>query len=183
MNPVLMEHIARHVLVNFGVVPSSFIDYTHSSSLSSKEFVLEQKLLFKNESGDVVKNDIYGCQVSVEQKEFKILLGDCSQDPSVPEFCLTVQFTDNPTYGLYLVCDPSVDSEALIAVTVNDKDWMPCSTFLQATFLAAMEQLKDIGLGWSKCTNYQKSYETLLTMINFHTAYSEVEDEGQESVS
>lgn len=181
MNPVLMEHIVRHVLSNFGVVPSVFIDYDHTRSLNSKDFMLEQKLLFRSDDGNIIKNPIYGCQVEVEQKQFKILLGDCSQDPETPEFCLIVQFTDNPSYGLYLVCDPSVDGESLLTVSVNDRDWMPCNTFLQATFLAAMEQLKDIGLGWGKCTDYQKSYETLLTMINFHTAYYEVEHEGQES--
>jgi hypothetical protein len=181
MNVILMEHIVRHILSNFGVVPSSFIDYTQTRSLHSKEFMLEQKLLFRGESGDIIRNPVYGCQVAVDQKEFKILLGDCSQDSEIPEFCLIVQFTDNPSYGVYLVCDPSVDSEALIAVSINEKDWMPCNTFLQATFLAAMEQLKDIGLGWSKCTDYQKNYETLLTMINFHNAYCEVDNEGQES--
>lgn len=175
MNKILMEHIARHILSGLGVVSSTF---SHSQTMISKEFLLDQKLLFKNESGDAVKNPIYGCQINIEQKEFKILLGVCSQDNKIPEYCLVIQFTGNPGYGLYMVCDSSVESEALIAVTINEKDWMPCSTFLQATFLAAMEQLRDVGLGWNKCTNYQKQYEMLLSMVKFHAAYCEVEDEG-----
>jgi hypothetical protein len=183
MNRQLTEQIARHILANLGVISVSFMDYEKSQSLHTKDFLLEQKLLFKNEQDQIIKNPIYGCQITVEQKQFKILLGDCSQDKNVPEFCLVVQLTGLPAYGLYMVCDPSLDSEAVIAVSINDKDWMPCSTFLQATFLAAMEQLKDTGLGWVKCTNYQKHYEMLSSLIKFHTAYWEVENEGQESAS
>lgn len=178
MNKVLMEQITRHILASLGVIPSSFIDYNKSRALVTKEFLLDQKLVFKNEGGDLVKNPIYGCQVAIEKKDFKILLGDCSQDKNTPEYCLVTKLTDNPAYGLYLVNEESMDSEALIAVTINDKDWMPCTTFLQATFLAAMEQLKDIGMGWNKCTNYQSHYNMLLSMINFHTAYSGDGNEG-----
>lgn len=178
MNLVLMEHITHHILVNLGVLSATFLDYKKTQSIITKEFLLDQKLLFKNESEDIIKNPIYACQIDVEQRAFKIMLGVCSQDDNIPEYCLVIQFEGNPAYGLYLVCDPSVDSEALIAVTANDKDWMPCSTFLQATFLAAMEQLKDIGLGWNKCVDYQKHYEMLLSMIKFHEAYYEVENEG-----
>lgn len=180
MNNLLMEQIARHILANLGVLPVSFIDYQKIQSLTTKDFLLNQKLMFKNADGDVIKNSVYGCQITIEQKELKILVGDCSQDKDVPEFCVVSQLTGYPGYGLYMVCDPNLDSEALIAVTVNDKDWMPCTTFLQATFLAAMEQLKDLGLGWVKCTNYQKHYDILLSMIKFHTVYCEAQDEGQE---
>lgn len=180
MNTVLMENITQHILANLGVLPLSFIDMKHTQSLMDKEFLLNQKLAFKNEDGKFIYNNIYGCQVIVGQKEFKILLGDCSQDKATPEFCVVVQLTGNPAYGLYLVCDPSLDNEALIAVSVNDKEWMPCNTFLQATFLAAMEQLKDLGLGWIKCNNYRQHYDILLSMIKFHTAYYEVKNEGQE---
>jgi len=180
MNQILTEQIARHILANLGVLPASFVDYQKSQSLTTKDFLLNQKILFKNENGDIVKNPVYGCQVTIEQRNFTILVGDCSQEQNVPEFCVVVQFAGNPGYGLYMVCDPELDSESLIAVTVDEKNWMPCSTFLQATFLAAMEQLKDLGLSWGKCIDYQKQYDMLLSMVKFHVAYSEVRDEGQE---
>jgi hypothetical protein len=178
INQALTEQIARHILANLGVIPAPFINSNHIRSLASKEFVLTPRLIFKGGDDSFVKNYVYGCQVSIDQKEFKIMLGDCSQDKQIPEYCLVIQLTGQPAYGLYLICDPEVDNEALITVSVNDKDWMPCTTFLQATFLAAMEQLKDIGLGWSKCTNYQKHYEMLLSMIKFHNSFYEAEHEG-----
>lgn len=180
MNQMLTEQIARHILTNLGVIPSSSFDSDKSRSLTTQDFLLNQKILFKNEKGDVVKNSVYGCQVFIEQRAFTILVGDCSQEENIPEFCVAVQFTGNPGYGLYMICDPNLDGEALIAVTVDEKNWMPCTTFLQATFLAAMEQLKDLGLSWEKCTNYQKNYEMLLSMVNFHAIYWEAQNAGQE---
>lgn len=178
MNQILMEQITRHILANLGVLPSVFIDHEKSRSLIDKEFLLNQKIVFKNENEELIKNSVYGCQVAIEQKVFTILVGDCSQDNNIPEFCVVVQFTGNPGYGLYMVCDPELDSESLIAVTMDEKNWMPCSTFLQATFLAAMEQLKDLGLNWGKCNNYQNQYDMLLSMVKFYTAYSEAQNEG-----
>ena len=174
MNQALTEQIAKHILTGLGVIPSHNVH----QSLIDKEFLLEQKLHFKNEGASIVKNSIYACQITIDQKDFKIILGDCSQEKGFPEYCLVIQFKGNPAYGLYFILEShDSDGEALIAVSVNDKDWMPCNTFLQATFLSAMEQLKDLGIGWIKCSNYKKEYDMLLSMINFHSAY-EVENEG-----
>jgi hypothetical protein len=180
MNKVLMEHIAHQILAGLGIISSPYFDNSHYRSLISKEFLLDRKLHFKAEDGSTISNNVYGCQMTIAQKSFKILLGDCSQDRDIPEYCLIIHLQDNPVYGLYMICNPKVDSETMIAVTVNHQHWMICSTFLQATFLAAMEQLRDIGLGWSKCTDYQKMYELMVSMIQFHDAHSETEDEGQE---
>src|ERR1700677_2657112 len=130
MNQVLMEQIVSHIFVNLGVMPSSSFDELKSFSLITKEFLLKQKILFKNDDGNIVKNPVYGCQASIQQKDFIILVADCSQDKETPEFCVVSQLTGYPTYGLYMVCNPNLDSEALLAVSVDDGNWMPCSTFL-----------------------------------------------------
>jgi hypothetical protein len=173
MNKPLMEEIAKHILAGIGVLPANHIDNNQIKSLMSKDFLLDNKIVFKADDGNYIKNSVYGCQINIEQKDFRILLGDCTQDKNIPEFCLLIQLDSSPAYGLYLVCDPSIDSEVLIAATVNNQHWIPCSTFLQATFLVAMERLKDLGLVWSKCTNYKQHYELMVSLITFHTAYQE----------
>jgi len=177
MNKVLTENIVQHIFANLGLLAASFIDSTHTQSLIAKDFKLQdKKLTFFQDTKEVYK-PIYGCQVTVGEKTFKIMVGDCSQDHETPEYCVVVQLTGLPAYGMYMVCDPHSESEALIAVSVNNKDWMPCSIFLQATLLAAMEQLRDIGMGWNKCTNYQQHYEILISMIKFHNNYYEETNE------
>lgn len=181
MNYVLMEQVIRHVMANLAIVPASFVNIAKTKSLTSKEFILKEKLIFETEEG-TISNRIWGCQISAEQQEIKLLVGDCSQDKETLEYCLIVQLKDSPAYGLYLAYSSKDDfsAEPMIAVSVNSKDWMECSTYLQATFLAGMEQVRDLGIGWTKCSDYTESYELMLQFIKFHTEFYEASYEGQE---
>jgi hypothetical protein len=67
----------------------------------------------------------------------------------------------------------------MIAVTMNGKEWMECGTFLQATFLAGMEQIREVGLAWNKCANYKEQFDMLLAFINFHHNTYGDRDEGK----
>ena len=176
MNYELMENIIRHVMAKLVIIPSSFIDIDidKSKSLLSKDFLLKEKLTFEGDNG-AISNNIWGCQISSQQQEIKILVGDCSIDEK--EYCLLVQLKDAPAYGLYIVNNYTkhtpFDSEPMIAVSINNKDWMECSTYLQATFLAGMEQIKDLGLSWNKCSNYSEHYKLMLDFIKFHNEFYE----------
>jgi hypothetical protein len=171
MNPILTEAIIKHILSQFGVLPSPHIDLKKTKSLLDKDFLLSEKLSFQDEDSKMFKNNTWGCQLLLGQQEVKILLGDCSQDET-KEYCLLVQSKDAPAYGLYLVLDEA--SEPLISVITNETDWFPCPTFLQATFLAAMEQIKDTHLNWSKCVDYRTQYDLMLSFIKHHnTVYEE----------
>jgi hypothetical protein len=185
MNQKLTEQIALHVLSNLGVLPSAFVDLEQTKSVIDKQYLLLEKLTFEAEDGHSIRKNIYGCQVVVAgNKEFKLLLADCTQEKDVPEYCLLIQLKDAPTFGVYLIFNQLVDdppeAEAMIAVNSDKKHWIPCTTYLQATFLAGMEQLRDIGFGWTKCNNYQELYAQLLTFIKFHDNFFGVTDEGQE---
>lgn len=173
MNQPLMEQIVQHIFANLGLVATSHVDLQRTQSLIDKEFRLADKHLNFSNDSQTVSRPIYGCQIVLGDKTFRILAGDCSQEIESPEYCVVAQLTGLPVYGMYMICDSLDEKEPLIAVSMDNKDWMPCSTFLQATLLAAMEQLRDIGVGWSKCTNYQQQYEALLSMIKFHTNYYE----------
>lgn len=184
MNQQLTEHIAHHVLANLGALPASFINKETTKSLIDKQFILPEKITFEVD-GQTVKKNIFGCQVTIaDGKDFKMLIADCTQENELPEYCLLVNLKDSPCYGVYFVftglVEEPIDSEVLIAVSTDRQHWMPCSTYLQATFLAGMEQIRDIPMGWGKCSNYQEQYQQLLSFIKFHHSYYEATDEGQE---
>lgn len=172
MNQVLLETIVRHIFANFMIVPSSYVNMTKSKSLTDKEYLLPDHIPFETDGSDQVqKNHIWGCQISADQQEVKILLGDCTEDPNFPEYALVIHLKDSPAYGLYLVNnlkDENVEPDPMLAVTMDGKAWLECSTFLQATFLAGMEQIREVGLGWNKCTNYKNELDMLLAFVNFH---------------
>lgn len=186
MNKKLTEQIVYHIFSNLGILPSTFINLDGTKSLIDKQFLLPEKLKFEIENEEIIQKNIYGCQISItDSKEFKMLLADCTQEKNLPEYALLVQLKDSPTFALYLVFNQLVDdppeTEAMIAVSPDFKHWMPCSPYLQATFLAGMEQLRDLGFGWNKCLDYQDQYQQLLSFIKFHSKFYEADDEGQEN--
>ncbi len=190
MNQKLTEEIAYHVLSNLGVLPSDFVNFEKTKSITSDQFILPEKMTFETTDGKVIRNKVYGCQIAVTpQKEFKLLLADCTQEKNVPEYCLFIQLKGAPAFAVYLIFNRLVEdppeSEALISVSMDKKFWMPCTVYLQATFLAGIEQLRDLGHGWAKCLSYREEYEHMLNFIKFHDSYfsggeENEEDEGKE---
>lgn len=178
MNRVLMEEIVRHVFSNLAVIPSNFVDVNKTKSLMSKDFILNSKLTFDNGTS-LVENKVWGCQISSDPQDIIIMLGDCALDKNAPEYCLIVQLKNAPAYGLYLA-NNSDESVPLIACTLNGEEWMECPTYLQATFLAGMEQIREAGLSWNKCNNYKDQYELMVSFIDFHEKVYGVSDEGEE---
>lgn len=183
MNLLLRAEIIRHVLANFGVIPSDFVDLNKSNSLLNKEFLISEKLSFEDEDGLDIYNKIWGCQISADIQEIKVLLGDCTQEKDYPEYAMIVQLKNAPAYGLYLSFKESYSDASsnycFMAYSLDSINWLECNTFLQATFLTGMEQLKEIGYSWNKITNYQSQYNSLLSFIKYHSVYGDL-NEGQE---
>src|SRR5574339_296325 len=102
MNPHLRAEIVRHVFSNFGIIPSDFVNKEKTRSLMSKDYLLPETLSFEDEDGIISSNKIWGCQLSADVQEIKILAGDCTMDPDSPEFCMLIQLKNAPAYGLYL---------------------------------------------------------------------------------
>lgn len=180
MNKILLEEIVKHVFANLAIIPSDFINSDKTTSLMSKQFLLNKKIKFDLDDDNVIENDIWGCQISANDNELKLLLADCSQDKNIHEYCLIVQLANAPAYALYFVdiYPKSKSDESMIACSVKKVGWMECSTYLQATFLAGMEQLKDLALKWNKCQDYSELYNTLLSFIKYHDSYCEEQYEG-----
>src|SRR5574338_1017063 len=138
MNRVLLEQIVKHVFSNMMVIPSAHVNMQKSKSLMDKEYLVPEIVPFDIEGSDKTqKNRVWGCQISAEQQEVKMLLGDCTEDKKFPEYALIIHLKDSPIYGLYLVNnlkDEDVGSDPMLAVSMDGKGWLECSTFLQATF-------------------------------------------------
>jgi len=174
MNTRLLEQIVRNIFENFRVIPSEFVDSDKTKSLITDEFLLKDRLSF-DVDGVSKSNRIWGCQMTHGDSEFKIILGDCSQEENIPEFCLIIQITGAPTYAVYLVyndlVNKEVPSDPMIACSLNKQDWLECNTYLQATFLAGMENLKELGLAWKKCKKYHDQIDMMRSFIKFYEAH------------
>jgi hypothetical protein len=166
MNNILLEQIIRHILANLLVIPSNFIS-PDSKSILDNEYLLDDKLSFILENDKVISHKVWGCQFSANEREIKLIATNCSED-SEKEWALLVQLKDAPAYGIYLIDNNSEDCEPMIACSVEKIGWLKCNTYLQATFLAGMEQLKEIQFKWHKCVNYKEHLELLKSFIQYH---------------
>lgn len=173
MNKKLRETIVKHVFASFALIPSDFINLNTTKSIKSKEYLLSDRIPFALEDGSEEEKNVWGCQFTVDSQEIKILLADCSLEKEIPEYALLVHLKDNPFYGVYLVCSNQIDTESLIGCSMDGTSWMECNTYLQATFLAGMEHIKDIGLAWNKCSGYKDELKSLKEFIQFHHAVYE----------
>ena len=172
MNLSLLKEIIMHIYANFAIVPSNFIDLTKTASLMEFNYLLKEKISFKVDSGEH-HGKIWGCQMAVASKEIKIILADCSMEQGFQEFAMIVHPKDAPMYGLYLIYNDYLiepkDYQPMIAISVNNgKDWMQINTNLQATFLAAMEQARDLQMTWKKIEDYSILYTGIMSFIKFH---------------
>ena len=175
MNNKLLEQIVKHIFVNLRIIPSDYIS-DKSKSLISKDYILDKNITFNIDNESVIKSKIWGCQLMIDKGELKILLTDCSQENDL-EYYLIVHLKDAPAYGLYLGIDKDQNADYTIVCSVDYKNWMKCSTYLQATFLAGMEQLKDLKFVWNKCQNYNEQYEMLCSFIKYYDSCEEFVEE------
>ena len=183
MNKPLMQEIINHIFSGFSILSSNYFDNTKFKSLKSEKFLLAEKIFFEDDSGKSLKNNIWGIQFTIENNFFKVLLADCSVEKETAEYAMVVSLKDSPSYGLYsaysLDNSHQIDSCPMIAVSVDKQNWMRCNTYLQATFLAGMENVKELTYAPSYLSDYKKEHELLLSFIKYHSLiYGDDDIEG-----
>jgi hypothetical protein len=169
MNLKLTQSIVEHIYASLLIKPAKFIENKGSLSILNKEFILDRTLDL-NDSEKVFYNEIWGCESNVSGKQISLLVGNCSLEKEVDEYCLIVKLKDAPSYGCYLVLNENYNSDVLIACSLDGKNWMECNTYLQATFLAGMEQFKEINNKWIKLSNYENEFELLRSFLLLHNS-------------
>jgi hypothetical protein len=178
MNIDLTYQIAHHILSGLMVLQSDFVNQINCRALTDQQYLLPEKISF-NDGDRIIDNNVYGCQMTFGGKEFKMILADCSSNKDNKEYCLFSQLNGSPPYCIYF--NEKDKLETLIAVNSTKKFWMPCTIFIQATFLAGMENIKDVAYGWSKCAKYAEEYKQLKSFIDYHNSYCSDEDEEEEN--
>lgn len=172
MNIKLTEQIINHIFSNFLIINASEFDQKRFKGIKSSDFLLDKKVSFEDDNNQKIENNTWGVQLSVEGQQVKILLADCSVSKDVAEYALIVAVKDVPTYGVYSAYSTSsearVNSLALIALNADKQNWVQCNIQIQATFLAGMEQIKDIPYNLERLSNYSDEYNLLLSFLNYH---------------
>ncbi len=151
MQSNLTNEILGHIFTNLGLMAP------RKTSLKNDYFLLSETI-------DLEENDkdkclpIWGAQVPVAEGKFNLLLTEMKDHPGEQEYFLVSKMEDCPIYGCYIllestVVDKNVPKHGEILFSLKDNAWLPTDTFLQATFLAGMEQLKELITPWQPTTD------------------------------
>lgn len=180
MNFELLTKIVEHIFASFLVINSRYITKNSSQSLMVDDFLLDKKVPFETNNKIENKNNMWSCQSKIADVDFKLLLVDCSDysdDKSeVKDYALIIQLTGSPVYGLYYSYStiepyPSPEYHYPLIGFNHNNTWIVCNTFIQSTFLAGMEQLKDVNCIYTKCIEYKELYKYFETFMDFHTEF------------
>lgn len=175
MNYILMEQIIRHVMANLSIISTPYV-FNTGKNLRSIEYLSSRKMKFEIDDS-IIDHNVYAVETFADSKKLKIILADCSTiKSSILEFALIVSVEDMPTYGLYLIfndLDKKINPEPMIAVSLNNEDFMECNTYLQNTFCAGMEELRDLGFNWVKHEITDEDFKVLANFIDFHDEFYE----------
>ena len=162
----LTDCIVEHILNNLGMLQPK------QNSIFSSQLLIKQKLTFEEENIEQSYN-IYACENTINQSKLSIAASQIKKDEH-QELLAIIMLEGSPIYGCYLVIDHDAISESKIVFQIKDHIWMDTNIFIQASFLAGMEQLKDLTSSFVACSVPDLMYQHLLSFIKYLD-----QDEGQ----
>lgn len=151
-NQPLTNAIAEHIFANLGVFGTVMTSITQDTFLTSKTIAYEPSFedQLDAEKGNELIAKVFACQTSTGAKKLSLIYSplktSCKKHIQSFEHFLLVKLEGSPAYGCYLLdCDLDEEkADGFIATELTPKNWIPTTTYIQATFLAGMEQLKDL---------------------------------------
>jgi hypothetical protein len=148
-NVVLTNEIVKHVFANLGISEERRGSVIHDVFRSNKT------LSFTDDNGKQTVS-VFGCKVNVEGKRFQIVAVKLSETESA----FVSRLEGCPVYGCYF------GDECLVGVLAKDR-WIEGSMFIQASFLAGMEQLREVGTIFTRMNDVSEMFEMLKTFLVF----------------
>jgi len=151
-NQVLTGEIVKHIFDNLGIYA------TRKVSIHNEEFRLDETISISDDLGNTQSIPLWGCFTNINGNKLSLLAIEFSIDK---EAALLVQLEKLPLYGAYL------GSPSMIGVMTNEH-WIEATLFIQASFLAGMEQMREIG---SPFERLEKPAEMIKNMKTFISMY------------
>ena len=170
---MITDAIVKHIFHNlglFGKVPVSI----------AQEAFLTDKQISYSDDEEEKQAEVFSCSTNVEGKKLSMIstsLIALSEDKldEITDSFVVIKLEGQPAYGCYLMMTSSQDG--FIAAEIKPKVWIPTTVFLQATFLAGMEQLKNLISRYEKPSDHdvENLFTLLKEFIGYHEAF-----EGEE---
>jgi hypothetical protein len=159
--------IVKHIFKNLGIFDDVPI------SIKNETFLTSEQISYSSDDGEKTA-PVWACQTSVEGKKLSmictslIIPGEDHIDDT--ENFVVVKLAGQPAYGCYLLSAGfgTFIEAGFIATELKPKTWIPTTTFLQATFLAGMEQLRDLTSKYDAISSPEELFTLLKEFIVYH---------------
>jgi len=155
MESDLTNQIALHIFNNIGVISPMKV------SVQNKKFLLNQTIDLEDDK--ILK--LWGAEVDLGGSKLRMLLTELTDSDPDKEFVLIVKLENCPSYGCYISLNENEPRDGKIYFSVEEDNWAETNTFLQATFLGGMEQLKDVLSNWNKVSIEDDLVESMKSLI------------------
>lgn len=170
--------IVKHIFKNLGIFNDVPI------SICNEVFLTDKQISYSGDDGEKFAL-VWACQTSVEGKKLSMictsLITPNENDVDYIENFVLVKLEGQPAYGCYLIADETATyiDAGFIATELKPKTWIPTTTFLQATFLAGMEQLRDLTSKYDPIPNSEELFGLLKDFISYHESFTTIGEENE----
>lgn len=162
MNKELTLAIVKHIFANLGLFGET------TSSLFQKDFVINKSIEYYTEDfeGNQIEkqSEIFSCKSQVGLNKINMIATSMED-----EHFVIVKLEKSPTYGVFF---SSEEETGMIAFQTKEGNFSEASIFLQSSFLAGMEQLKDISTKYERENNNDELIASLKSFIAFEAMLS-----------
>lgn len=111
-------------------------------------FKLKEKFTCTNLNSDKVEASVWAIEGQIGSEKFYSLLCEIDKVRDFSEYILLSKLEDSPTYGSYLCIEDDEPTQSVLSYSPKESIWLPTNVYLQATYLAGMESLKDVLVEW-----------------------------------
>lgn len=173
----LTDAIAEHILYYLGATNPFFA----GNSITNEKFLTKHQIEFVDDQGITEQANIWSCETTINHSKFRMMCArfTCNHTKDEDEdIAVVIKLPDCPTYGLMSTHSQGKSFDSFIACEIKEKTWVGTTTYIQATFLAGMEQLKELSVAYTKCESTEDLFTSLKEFINYRNSF-DLEDENE----
>ena len=162
MNMKLTNCIVEHIFTNLGMIMPK------QNSIFSSQLLIDQKLKF-DENNQENQYPVYACEAEINQSKITIIASKLDNEDQSQDLFAIIELKNTPAYGCHLSLDGQEKynevSDGIINFQIKENMWLDTNVFIQASFLAGMEQLRDLTSSFTICAQPQDNFKKLSSFI------------------
>jgi hypothetical protein len=158
---MLRDHIIYYIVTNL-------------LDIKKEHFKLNKDFEFVNLHGAQSAAPVWAIEGKLGSNNFQITLSELMVSEDCQEYFLLSKFEDSPTYCSYLCVEDNEPTQSNLCYSPKPDVWIPTNVYLQATYLAGMESLRDVLVEWNSLSNSSEIFTDLLSF------YQKIIDSNEE---